>query len=159
MGLKPGTSGSYSFTIDPQDIASFDPSVSIYLEDKQNPGNWVNLRNQNTYSFTANTTDEANRFNLHFSPQNNTGSLTNSNTDINIFASGSNVMVDFSKLKTVNATIQIYDILGQQLSSEEHMTTDMYSKYVNTTEAAYVIVMVRMDNGQVQSRKLFLMKN
>jgi hypothetical protein len=161
LGLQPGADGTFTLSFDPADLAGFPASVSIYLEDKQNPANWVNVRTSNSYTFASKAGDQAGRFALHFSPEGTSGissTTTNANTDINIFSSANNVMVDFSRLQTVDATIQIYDVLGQQLSNEEHHTADLYSKAITSVEAAYVIVLVRMDDGQVTTKKLFLTK-
>jgi hypothetical protein len=161
LGMQPGADGTFTLSFDPADLAGFPASVSIYLEDKQNPANWVNVRTTNSYTFTSKASDQALRFALHFSPEGTSGiNSTNANasTDINIYSAANNVMVDFSRLQTVDATIQIYDVLGQQLSNEEHHTADVYSKAITSVEAAYVIVMVRMDDGQITSKKLFLTK-
>ena len=64
MGLHPEASGS--MTITPQGIESFDPTTYIYLEDKLT-GTWTNLRN-GAYTFNASTTDNQDRFVLHFTP-------------------------------------------------------------------------------------------
>jgi hypothetical protein len=65
MGVKPGTNGNYTFTF--EDIATFPQTSMIYLEDLQ-LGTMNNLRENNTYSFTANVNDNADRFMLHFQP-------------------------------------------------------------------------------------------
>lgn len=67
-------------------------------------------------------------------------------------------MVDFTRLQTVDATIQVYGILGQQLSNEQHHTADIYSKTIDNVQAAYVIVTVRMSDGQITTKKVLLTK-
>ncbi|UPT69248.1 MAG: PKD domain-containing protein [Sphingobacteriales bacterium JAD_PAG50586_3] len=65
MGVKPGTNGDFTFTFD--DIATFPQTSMIYLEDLQ-LGTMNDLRANNTYNFTANVNDNADRFMLHFQP-------------------------------------------------------------------------------------------
>lgn len=62
----PGANGTFEFTFD--NVSSFDPTTYIYLEDVKTGAAWVNLRNTNTYTFTANVNDAKNRFVLHFTP-------------------------------------------------------------------------------------------
>lgn len=64
LGFK--TNNAANFTISPKDIASFDESSYLFLEDKKNAV-MHNLRSGD-YTFTATATDSANRFLLHFSP-------------------------------------------------------------------------------------------
>ena len=68
-----GTSGTYSLSFD--DLESFPASTMIYLEDKKT-GVWTNLRLQNFYTFTSRTSDNIQRFNIHFEPPVN---ITNEN--------------------------------------------------------------------------------
>jgi hypothetical protein len=65
MGIKPGTNGNFTFTFD--DIATFPQTALIYLEDLQ-LGTMTDLRANNSYNFTADVNDNADRFMLHFQP-------------------------------------------------------------------------------------------
>jgi hypothetical protein len=65
MGVKPGTSGNFTLTFN--DVASFPQSAMIYLEDLQ-LGTMTDLRANSSYEFTANTSDNQDRFMLHFKP-------------------------------------------------------------------------------------------
>jgi|GEM_PF-6241500 len=77
------------------------------------------------------------------------------NNGITVWSNSNKVNVDFSKLKNVEATVDIYNILGQTLSSDKVTTQSIYSKEVPNTEAAYVIVKVTND-GKIITRKLFI---
>jgi hypothetical protein len=159
MGFAAGVDGSYTITVSAADLATFDASVNIYLEDKQNSSNWINLRSNSSYTFTARATDNWNRFALHFEKAAAAGvtEVVASNT-LNIFSTENKVLVDFTKLKNVDATIQVYNILGQELSNETHHSSDTYVKAIDNVEAAYVIVKVRMADGSVTGKKLFITK-
>jgi hypothetical protein len=65
MGLKPGTSGNFSFTF--EDVATFPSSAIIYLEDKK-LGTMTNVRTISSYDFASSTNDNIDRFALHFQP-------------------------------------------------------------------------------------------
>jgi hypothetical protein len=77
---------------------------------------------------------------------------------LRIYSYLNNVMVDFSQYKTVDATIRIYDIIGQELSNESYHSPDTYVKVLNDVDAAYIIVSVKMSDGQIISKKLFISK-
>ena len=159
MGFASGVDGNYTFTVSTADLATFDASINIYLEDKQNPNNWINLRTNNSYTFSARSTDNWNRFVLHFEKSAAAG-ITDvvANNNLNIFSADNRVLVDFTKLKNVDATIQIFNILGQELSNETYRSSDTYVKAIENVEAAYVIVKVRMADGSVVGKKLFITK-
>jgi hypothetical protein len=62
--FKCGQNGNFNFSYD---LSLLDPTVLVAIEDKQLGGAWIDLRTTPVYSFTANTTDNNNRFVLHFS--------------------------------------------------------------------------------------------
>ena len=157
MGFAAGVDGNYTFTVSVADLATFDASINIYLEDKQNPNNWINLRNNNSYAFAARSTDNWNRFLLHFEKSAAAGvTEVVANNNLNIFSTDNRVLVDFTKLKNVDATIQIFNILGQELSNETHRSSDTYVKAIENVDAAYVIVKVKMSDGSIVGKKLFI---
>lgn len=73
IGFRPSASGKYYLRL--SNASSFDPAIPIVLEDKLNlnpfPGNQVDMRTgvfNFTYLFDAITSDEEERFIIHFSP-------------------------------------------------------------------------------------------
>jgi len=75
-------------------------------------------------------------------------------TAVNIFSFSNSVVVDFGDAKLVNAQIDIYNTLGQRISSEK-TENRVYSKPVNNSEAAYVIVRV-LNDDKVTMKKVFV---
>jgi hypothetical protein len=65
MALYPGTSGTY--TLDFSELETLPSTAMVYLEDKKT-GIWTNVRAQNAYTFTSVTSDNIQRFNIHFEP-------------------------------------------------------------------------------------------
>lgn len=65
MGFYPGVSGTYTLRF--EGLNSFDPTSYVYLEDRLTGGPWHNTRN-GSYTFTANSGDNEDRFVLHFTP-------------------------------------------------------------------------------------------
>ena len=64
MGFEPGKSGNYTLSFD--NLNGFDPTVYIYLEDKA-LNIFHNVRG-GSYTFSADSADDWNRFVLHFTP-------------------------------------------------------------------------------------------
>ncbi|HLP20879.1 MAG TPA: PKD domain-containing protein [Chitinophagales bacterium] len=74
---------------------------------------------------------------------------------INIWSNSNRVFIDFSKQTNVDATIEIYNILGQQLVNERFTRSTIYGKDMHDIEAAYMLVKVKND-GVVTSKKVFI---
>jgi hypothetical protein len=89
------------------------------------------------------------------SQRNTTGIAQIANSQIRMWSNGKNVFADFTKMKNVEATIEIYNIIGQKLSSDKFNTSGVYTKALNITEAAYVIMNIR-NGDEVMTKKLFV---
>lgn len=79
-----------------------------------------------------------------------TGIVNLTGNGVNIFSFNNTVVVDFGKAKNVDATVDIYNLLGQKLTSEKTIG-NVYAKNISDISAAYVIV--RVNNNGVESRK------
>ncbi|HLP50190.1 MAG TPA: PKD domain-containing protein, partial [Chitinophagales bacterium] len=76
----------------------------------------------------------------------------NQNKAITIWSNGNTVYVDFSRLTKTDATIEIYNVLGQELLSDKFSRNAIYNKAIENTEAGYVIVKVRNGNDITTKR-------
>ena len=54
-----------------------------------------------------------------------------------------------------DATVIIYDILGQEISNEKVVNNVVYQKEIDNIEAAYMIVMVRNDQ-EITTKKVLI---
>ncbi len=79
-------------------------------------------------------------------------------TKLKIWSHADKVYVDFSQLKKVEATVNIYNMLGQQLSSEKFGKASIYSHQLDITEAGYVLVSVKTEDGVI-TKKLFIVNS
>ncbi len=77
------------------------------------------------------------------------------NKGIAIWSSENTVYVDMSKQPKVDAQIEIYNVLGQQLSNEKFGNSTVYKKAFTNLEAAYVIVRVK-NNEEIITKKVFI---
>ncbi len=69
--------------------------------------------------------------------------IGNTQQAIKIWSNQNNVYIDFRQQQEVDATIEIYNALGQQLVNERFGKNTVYAKSISSTEAAYVIVRVK----------------
>jgi len=108
VGFKAGESGNYSISIG--NIENFNLSTSILLEDTKT-NTFQNLNTNNIYNFTATTTDNTNRFKIHFSDAN---SINNNieYSDKNIYSYENSIYININdKVKSVN----VFNTLGQEI--------------------------------------------
>jgi hypothetical protein len=78
-----------------------------------------------------------------------------SNGEIGMWSYENRVYVDFTNVEKVDAVVSIYNVLGQQLSSEKFYDNLVYQKEIDNIASAYVIVSVRNED-QTTTRKLFI---
>lgn len=84
-----------------------------------------------------------------------TGIVDLASGKITIYGADNRVFVDFSKMKNVDATIDIYNVIGQQLSTERFGRTTVYAREIRNLDAAYVIVKVKNGNDTI-TKKVFI---
>ncbi|MBK8658087.1 MAG: T9SS type A sorting domain-containing protein [Bacteroidetes bacterium] len=65
------------------------------------------------------------------------------------------VYVDFSKQKNVNASIEVYNILGQQLVNDKFGKSSIYVREIADMEAAYIMIRVQNEEKTIV-KKLFI---
>jgi hypothetical protein len=97
LAFYPGSSGQ--FTISAADLETFPPSAMIYLEDKKT-GIWTNLRTQNSYTFSSITSDDIQRFNIHFEPP-----ILINKTDESCLKNDGKIIIENPSNETWNAII------------------------------------------------------
>ncbi|MFN8288541.1 MAG: PKD domain-containing protein [Chitinophagales bacterium] len=87
--------------------------------------------------------------------KNATGITPIADNGIKIWSNEDRVYVDFSSKKQVEATINIYNVVGQLVSSEKFGKSTIYSRKLNNLDAGYVIVNVKDNDGTV-SKQVFI---
>ena len=146
VGLKVGVNTSY--TINATDVESFNAGTQIYLEDLK-AGKMINLTEQSSYTFDATTSDNVNRFKVHFGK----ASTTPSSTAINAYAFENTVYVNNPSLVKINEVV-IYNALGQVVTSFKPEISTL-SKYNHKLASGSYIVKMLTDNN-VFSNKVTL---
>jgi PKD repeat protein len=76
---------------------------------------------------------------------------------IDIYASEDKITVDFSKYGAVDASIQIFNVIGQSITNEKYNGKGKYERQLEQQlEAAYFVVTVHLSNGELITRKVMV---
>jgi hypothetical protein len=144
MGFIAGKDTSYTLKAD--GIENLPAGTEVVLEDKMT-GVFQQLNTNPAYSFASATTDNRNRFILHFSQEEAPTGIGNiSKAPVSIFSNGDKVFVDLSKVNGAGAKVTIYNLLGEVLSNET-TNAHLYSKSFNHVETICLIVAVKTADG------------
>ena len=136
VSFKAATNGTYTISVNAENV----DMDYMHLIDNLT-GNDIDLRETPSYTFEANTTDNANRFTLVY------GILTgvNENNENNFaYFNGSNWTISSNG----NATLQVVDLTGRVLSSEQLNGT--VNVNINQAAGVYMLRLVNGDNVMTQ---------
>jgi hypothetical protein len=157
MAVEAGANGRFTLTF--EGVETFDAGTTVILEDKK-LHTLTTIHAGDTYAFTAVKTDDKERFLIRFNvEQQSTGINTTVKAEsIKVFAVNSSLLVDFNKNDVVNASIDVFNILGQQILSDKYTGNGIYQHEMDMT-SGYAIVKVKMTNGETISKKLYFNNN
>ena len=137
VSFKAEKNGSYTLSFTSEEV-SFS---YLHLIDNKT-GNDVNLLQMPYYTFDASTTDYESRFRLVFATGTSADSETGSFGFVN--ASGNFCIFGIEG----EATVQVIDILGHVLSSEQF--SGSYEKKINVAPGVYMIRLIQGNDIRVQ---------
>ena len=75
--------------------------------------------------------------------------------NIAIWSNDNKVYVDFAQVSQVQATVTIYNILGQQMFQDRISNNGLFAKEIDNIEAGYIVVNVKNGDSAV-TRKVFI---
>jgi hypothetical protein len=115
LSFEPGVNGSYTLTFD--QLNTFPILTRVLLEDRKTAAAWQNLKQNNAYTFTASTTDDWDRFLIHFSTLVSVDDIEVASVDFQVYP---NPFKDFTKLvfrglNRSSYSVKITDNLGRIL--------------------------------------------
>ena len=138
VGYKSQLTGSQK--ISAFDFDNIDPYVSIHLEDLL-LNVFQDLRQNPTYNFNNNMSNNTGRFVLHFNynPSGNE-EIAHSNEKINIFNVNDNIYINFLSERKSLYIINIYNLIGQVIYSETLQNPENLHKiHFNGSNGQYLI--------------------
>ena len=137
FSFKASKDGNYTINVDADDMEF----TYLHLIDNLT-GNDVNLLAEPSYTFEAKTTDYASRFKLVFA----TGSSEDPESDSFAFFNNSGNLTIFGIEGT--ATLQVVDVLGHVLNSEQF--SGSYEKKLDVAPGVYMLRLINGDDVKVQ---------
>lgn len=132
-------------------MESFYGDVSIYLEDILD-NKLINLSSQPVYTFSHTNTNSADRFRLHFYGV--TSTKENPEENLILFTNQGNICIDSPGSYGKNATIKIYNTIGQQIA-EKQTKLDGVVKIASPETAGIYVVQLVVGN-QIFSGKIVI---
>jgi hypothetical protein len=150
MGFKDNLAGTYTLTA--SSIESFQPDITIKLEDLQE-GIIQDLRTNPVYSFSHSMADDPNRFLLHFGDPNlGTQDITGNNA-VDVYSYGDRVYVRINGTGEISGTIVVYDIIGREVYRNQLSGSHMQEFNLSGLHG-YYIARITSNQGTV-SKKIF----
>ncbi len=148
LGFKTILSGQFTFTADL--VSSFtNNGNSVFFEDLQT-GTYQDLSANSSYIFNSGATDGLDRFLLHFK-HSDAGIAQSTGNSIQIYANNNMLYVSSAG---ENATVLIYNMLGQQVLSESINAGTFYKINTNLTSDFYLVEVISAKNAAV--KKVFI---
>ncbi|HPB24178.1 MAG TPA: choice-of-anchor D domain-containing protein [Bacteroidales bacterium] len=143
LGFITKTNGS--FKIKATEILNFDPSLHIYLEDNQT-STIQDLTINPEYTFTINANAPLYRFFIRFSPSIITGIETSGSSFVDAWSSGKDIFVNYSNTASQKAVVSVYNMLGQQLITDEVQGSSTF-RYTVGKPGCYIINVIGGGNS------------
>lgn len=148
--FSPGADGKYSIS------CSFDQNKydTVMLEDRQ-MHHIVDMKEVNTYSFTASKNDNPCRFVLHFGK---VDSNSEKEFPVRIYTDGIRLIVDLTQVN-IESDALVYDMMGRLLLQQKLQGNMQHSLDINTkTKTQFLIVYLKNPNGIIRRKILWNMK-
>jgi hypothetical protein len=151
MAFKDSLADTYTLTASGFD--SFQSNVSIKLED-QKKEIIQDLRANPVYSFTHVSSDDPNRFLLHFNSPNFGINDQKNVRPVDIYSYGQSIYITAVNGKNLAGKVYVYDLPGQELYQQTLPDQQMMKINFNLTEGYYIVKVVT-DQG-VYTDKVYL---
>jgi len=129
-------SSSIDVTFSACGIETFKSNAPIYLEDKTD-NKLVNLRLNPVYTFSYQTNNPIDRFQLHFSGINGISNLTSK--DGKVYFNNGRLYIDSPGMEGNTADISIYNLLGQLVRSEHSVINGIVSIEAPESPGVFII--------------------
>ena len=127
-----------TFTLNATTLDDFNPGIDVYLED-QYLGNFQDLRQTGSYTFSLEEADNADRFRLHFG-KSISGVANDVASLISAYSYENTVYVNTPE---ANYIIELYDLLGNIIESKQSVK-GLNKLPVNVSKGIYI---VKVQNG------------
>lgn len=128
LNCKIGVDGYY--TIDAIELLNFSETSQILLEDKYE-NIYIDLTNQEAYTFFANSSDDHDRFNLHFLLDPVSTIEIEDNLDVQMYATNNTIYLKSQDSNILEGNLSVYDVMGRQIISSQINGVNHYELPLN----------------------------
>jgi len=142
------------YTIEVLEILNFDITTDIILEDlKENI--FIDLKEQGSYNFYADSMDDPKRFNLHFlyNPATSVEDFTVESIDI--YSSGQTIYLQSLNENILNGTFSVINLLGEPVIREYISSSTSHSAKIDNS-GIYIATYFDPDNNIFYRKKLYI---
>jgi autotransporter-associated beta strand protein len=150
LGFVKGSSVNYTMNV--TGLESFNPDVSVFLEDTK-ASKTQDLRQSSAYSFSAADGDNANRFLLHFGGLFGVNDLSKDDA-IQIYAYNNTIYVANNGGQPVTGHVFVYNLMGQQMMQQELGGNKLTTLNLSGSTGYYLVKVIT--SGNSYSGKVFL---
>jgi hypothetical protein len=150
LNYKVGISGIY--TIEATEMLNFTGATDIILEDKKE-GTFINLTEQNTYSFAADPSDDVERFNVYFYFNPSTEIETMALSNLHIFTSQHKLILESLTNDVLSGQLLVYTLLGQQVAGEKVNAGLKYETEIQE-EGIYIVTFYNQQDQKQYRQKI-----
>lgn len=152
MGIRIVAAGNHTIAIKKVD-GLFVQNQDIYLEDKQL--NIIHDLRQAPYNFTSSVGTFNDRFVLRYT----TAALSNENFESienSVFVSANDGQIKIRTINELLSEVTVYDVLGKEIIKKTNIASnDLILNNITATNQA-LIVKIKLENGEVVTRKVIL---
>jgi len=162
LSVYTGVAGNYTIAAEGFDFINTDYSC-IVLEDAL-LNKFINLTEQNTYSFLLNTGDTDNRFVLHFSKSGNCKSMvsnpiaTTIENQVQVLPTENGNTINFNFDQTLNTTISVVNTLGQNIVENNSVQANTQCINIALPEGFTGMYIIKIENQKGTVTKKFIKK-
>ncbi len=150
VGVKAGAGKEITFSIEKLNIPS---SIEVILEDRTE-GTFTKLDNGNNYKVLTSASDDIGRFYLH-TTQAALNVLDNKTiSEVSVYETD-NSRLRIVGLPTGNATVRIYNILGQEIINSSFSTTGVKDISLPNLSSGIYIISIETETGKLTRKVSF----
>ena len=151
LGFSTGTAGDFSLKA--SQIVNFDPSVNIYLIDKNNGTN-TPLTQDAVYTFSSGiTTNNTSRFALLFRSSALSTGLNPTDTGSFWISTNANGQIQINGIPGGTSTVAVYNAVGQKLICK-NLTSTIHALETELVPGVYFVTV--STNGRSITRKVLI---
>ncbi len=140
---------SSTYRIEAEGVNNLVPQETVYLTDLKT-NHTQNMNNNPVYSFTSEEGDMSDRFVVHFSPL--AVEEININDQVNVFSSNGNVEIRSNK--PIDAKINIYNLAGQLINSNQLVNENNISIGIPNYKGTVIVSIITPE--QTLTKKLII---